>query len=162
MKIFFLFSLLSLTAQLSFSQNSVTLYGTITNPKGDHTYVKYYRDFISYDEVTVDSAKLDKKGNYTMTFSWPAPGAATFYHGDEITQMFLSPGDSLSLSLDTKEFDETIVYKGRGSKINSYLAAKALKFGYLGGTEFKMIESEFTPMLDSIHEAEESFPDQLF
>ena len=162
MKIFFLLSILSLTAQFSFSQNNVTLYGTITDPKGDYAYVKYYRDFISYDEVTVDSAKLDKKGNYSMNFSWPVPGAATFYHGDEITQMFLTPGDSLSLSLDTKEFDETIVYRGRGSRINSCLSAKALKFGYLGATEYKMKESEFTPMLDSIHEAEESFLSNYF
>src|SRR6185369_4873009 len=124
MKTFFLFSYLVIASNLCFSQYKVSLYGTITNPKGEYVYVKYYKDFISYEEVIVDSAKLEKNGKFHMNFSWPLPAAATFAHGDEITQMFLTPGDSMSVSLDTKEFDETVKYTGRGAFINTYLAAK--------------------------------------
>ena len=157
MKKIFLLYCLVVASQLGYSQYNVTLFGTITNPKGDYVYVKYYKDFISYEEVIMDSAKLDKKGKYRMSFSWPLPAAATFGHGDEITEMFLMPGDSMSLSLDTKEFDETLKYEGRGAFVNSYLAAKTLKFGYLGATEYKMNEPAFTLLLDSINDAQTKF-----
>ncbi|MCD8529621.1 MAG: hypothetical protein LRY25_02610 [Flavobacterium sp.] len=46
--------------------------------------------------------------------------------GNEGTTMFLKNGYDLTLTLDTKDFDETIVYKGKGANENNYLAKKAL------------------------------------
>ena len=40
--------------------------------------------------------------------------------------LYLKDGDDLKLNMDAKEFDETIVYKGKGEKENNYLAQKAL------------------------------------
>ena len=42
----------------------------------------------------------------------------------EGTTMFLKNGYDLTLTLDTKDFDETIVYKGKGANENNYLAKK--------------------------------------
>ncbi|HZV68482.1 MAG TPA: TlpA disulfide reductase family protein [Saprospiraceae bacterium] len=137
--------------QVGFSQNTATVSGTISNPKGDMVYLKYYTDYISYNEVIVDSTELDKKGNFYMTFKWDHPSPLTFYHGDEVTEMYMSPGDNLKLTLDTKEFDETVKYEGKGAYLNNYLAQKVLLFPGLGGTEYKMNEKEFTRLIDSIH-----------
>jgi len=106
-----------MSAQPSFTQNTVTVGGTISHPKDDKVYIKYYKDYISYAEGIADSATLDKKGNFNMNFTWDHASPVTFYHGDEITEMFVSPGDSLHLSLDTKQFDETVKYEGRGAII---------------------------------------------
>ena len=40
--------------------------------------------------------------------------------------MYLRGGDDIKLTLDAKEFDETIVYTGKGSKESNFLAQKAL------------------------------------
>ena len=53
-------------------------------------------------------------------------GYFTFNHGREGSALYLSLGDDLNLTLDTKEFDETITYTGIGSESNNYLAAKYL------------------------------------
>ena len=41
--------------------------------------------------------------------------------------MFLKNGYDLNLTLDTKDFDETIVYKGKGANENNYLAQKGFR-----------------------------------
>ena len=40
--------------------------------------------------------------------------------------LYLKDGDDLSLTMNAAEFDETIVYKGKGEKENNFLAQKAL------------------------------------
>ena len=139
------------------SQNTVTLYGTITHPKGKMVYVKHYSDFLSFNEVVADSAMLDRKGSFSMTFQWDQPYPATFYHGDEITEMYLTPGDQLRLTLDTKQFDETVVYEGKGAIINNYLAQKVFQIPSMSGMEYKMAEMEFTQRIDSNHIKEMGF-----
>ncbi len=151
----FLFSfsfLLSIT-----SQNTVTLYGTISHPKDKVVYVKYYKDYISYDEVIADSARLDKKGNYMMQFKWEQPYPATFYHGDEITEMYLSPNDSLRLTLDTKEFDETVKYEGRGAFVNNYMAGKYFIAPLMDGEIYKLPEDRFITVTDSFYRKAQNY-----
>jgi len=162
MKQLLLFTTILIATQLSTAQNTVTIYGTITNPKGDKVYVQYFEDYVSYNEAVVDSATLDKKGNYRMQFNWEHPGAATFFHGDEITTMFLSPNDNFQLNLDTKEFDETVKYKGKGAEINSYLAQKTLLFPYLDGSEYKLGETAFTRLIDSIQQEKLDYFNEYF
>ena len=40
--------------------------------------------------------------------------------------LYLKDGDDLNLTMNAAEFDETIVYKGKGEKENNFLAQKAL------------------------------------
>jgi len=48
-------------------------------------------------------------------------------HGKEGTSIYLIPGKSINIKLDTKEFDESLVYSGPGSNASTYLAAKQLR-----------------------------------
>ncbi len=159
-------SILLLTILFSFntsiSQNMVVLHGTIINPKGEKVYVQHYKDYISYDVVLVDSAMLDKQGNFSMSFQWEQPSAATFFHGDEITEMFLSADDNLNLTLDTDEFDETLRYEGRGSIINNYLAQKTLNFPRLNPRIYKSPEIDFCHAIDSIKTGKLNFHEEYF
>jgi hypothetical protein len=41
---------------------------------------------------------------------------------NESTALYLEPGYDLNLTIDTEEFDESIVYKGIGEKPNNFLA----------------------------------------
>jgi peroxiredoxin len=162
MKEFSLLLFLLLAFQSAGAQGAATLHGTITHPEGDMVYLKYFKDYMTYDEVVADSAKLDKKGNFQMRFTWDKSYPATFYHGDEITEMYVSPGDNLQLTLDTREFDETVKYEGKGAEINTYLAKKALLFSYINPLICKENEQKFLHHVDSVYEAELAFFNQYF
>lgn len=149
--------LIALTFYHADAQQMTTVYGQIIHPKGKQVYLRYYQDYIAYEEITADSAALDKKGNFRMEFIWERPYPVTFFHGDEITEMFLSPGDSLRLTLDTKQFDETVVYEGRGAEVNNYLAQKTLTFGPMSAEPYKLLEKEFLAYDDSMTNARFQF-----
>lgn len=69
--------------------------------------------------------KLDKKGLFSDAFTAPA-GLYQFTDGVEYTSLYLKPGFDLSMTMNAKLFDESIVYKGKGEKENNFLAQKAL------------------------------------
>lgn len=116
---------------------SVKLSGSITSPTGEHVTI-YGEDEpikIAIDSVGQFAHELDlEQGYYTMG------------HGRERSTIYLSPGYDLSLSLDTKEFDESLSFEGVGSEINNYLAAKYLedeKISTDTRTLFSMVEDSF-------------------
>ncbi len=162
MRPFFILTIALLFSHFSWAQGTVGLKGTIKNPKNDVVYVKYYEEYVSYAEAIADSAIVDKKGNFSMLFNWDQSYPAYFYHGDEMTELFLSPGDDLSLTLDTKEFDETIAYKGEGSIVNNYIAQKTLRFPGVDANGYKSPELEFTKLLDSVLMVQMNFYKEYF
>lgn len=86
------------------------------------------------DTITISSGRtfkqkvgINKKGEFQTTFEASKDGGLyRLNDGNEGTTMFLKNGYDLTLTLDTKDFDETIVYKGKGANENNYLAKKAL------------------------------------
>lgn len=113
--------------------NEVIISGQIINPTGDSVWVRTPDQF---DYPTVSASALDSNGGFTMTFTLEKPTEASFYDGKETSKMFLKPGDSLLVSLDTEQFDESIRYIGKGSNENNYLAEAFLKFDDEGKQEF--------------------------
>ena len=49
------------------------------------------------------------------------PGVYRFQHGDEFQTLILEGSDSLLFRLNTDDFDESLVYTGRGAKKNNFL-----------------------------------------
>ncbi len=145
----FFVALLSSLSALQ-AQSTVSVKGQITHPAGEYVYIRYYADLLTFDEVTVDSARLDDQGGFEMTFSCPKDGAATFYHGDEITDLYLMPGDDLYLTLDTEAFDESLTYTGQGAQRHNYIAARMLAFPGLDPTMLGMEEGPFIAYSDSL------------
>lgn len=141
--------LIALTGWVT-AQTTVTVSGRITNPTDDYVYIRYYADLLTFDEITADSARLDDQGGFTMTFPCPEGGAATFYHGDEITDMYLMPGDDLYLTLDTEAFDESLTYTGLGAQRHNYIAARMMAILGLDPTLFGMEEAPFIAYTDSL------------
>ncbi len=154
-----------LFATAGFAQNKATLSGSIKNPKGKKVYLSTHTDNITFNQVMVDSAALDKKGNFTMTFTWNQAGEATFAHGDEIAHVYLTPGDNLHLTLNTAQFDETLKFSGKGSAINNFLAQKYLREEQLQmprALAAKKTENDFVKFADSLRDADLAFVDNYF
>jgi thiol-disulfide isomerase/thioredoxin len=104
----------------------VIVAGQITNPNADSVWIRiepaFGRDYIEYGD------KLDDNNSFNLHFETDESIPVTFYDGKETTQMFVDPGDSIYLTLNTEEFDETVKYSGKGVDKNNYLAQKYLKF----------------------------------
>lgn len=93
--------------------------GKIINPQSDSVYL--------YFPGREKAFALNEKGEFSDTINLEQKGYFYFSDGKEQAELFLIPGDSLYMSLDTKQFDESIVYRGSGAERNNYLVKKFLK-----------------------------------
>lgn len=105
------------------------------------TYAQTDKDVVKFtakienrntDSIVINGAakfrkviKLNPKGVFSDSFAAPA-GFYQFSDGVEYTSLYLKPGFDLSMTMNAKLFDESIVYKGKGEKENNFLAQKAL------------------------------------
>lgn len=109
---------------VALAQDVVKFTAHIKNPNGDVIYIKDQKDKV-VKEIT------GKNGKFKSSFS-VTEGMYVFYDGTEYTQLFLKNGFDLTLKMDAKEFDESIVYTGKGSKENNFLAQKVLEEETIG------------------------------
>ncbi|GAA3604243.1 TlpA disulfide reductase family protein [Flavivirga amylovorans] len=95
----------------------VTLSGIIKNPNSDSLIVA--------QRSILKTIKVNTDGSFSDTLKVET-GSYILFDGKERTSVYLKNGYDLNLSVDAKEFDETITYNGIGSEANNYLAKKAL------------------------------------
>jgi hypothetical protein len=88
--------------------------GKIINPKSNKVF------FYQGSEL-LDSAKLNDKNKFIFKFDSLKVGLYTFEHGQEYQYIFLEPNDSLLLRLNTWDFDESLVFSGKGAEKNNLL-----------------------------------------
>lgn len=140
----------------------LTVYGKIINPSDDKVYVAYYKDRIAFERIDADTASLNLNGEFAMQFKWTQPGFAEFFHGNEYTNLFLCPGDSLRIELDAQKFDQTVVHSGKGSNINNYLASKMLIFPAGPPNHYQLPETQFLHYVDSVRGEKLNFYERYF
>lgn len=104
------FSLTS-SAQVKFSAK-------IANKPSDTIYVKS-RGFSQF-------IVADKKGDFNATFK-VTDGMFKLEVDEQYADLYLTNSTDIQVSLDYKDFDNTISFKGKGSKENMFLAAEMLK-----------------------------------
>ncbi|WP_346883302.1 TlpA disulfide reductase family protein [uncultured Algibacter sp.] len=110
-------TLVLVSCQKEAPKDYVTLSGTITNQNSDSLIVAQ-RDIIKTIKVKPD-------GTFSDTLKVES-GTYIIFDGTERASVYLKNGYDLNISLDTKQFDETIIFKGLGEDANNYLAKKAL------------------------------------
>lgn len=120
------------------SRDDTVVAGKITNPQSDSVYM--------YLPDREKAFVLNEKGEFYDTIRLDKKGYFYFSDGREQTEFFLFPGDSIYISLDTRQFDESIRYSGKGAEKNNYLAAKFLKEEAVGTSSaqlFSMSPTDF-------------------
>ena len=110
-------ALLTASVKVAAQKNCMTLSGKITNKNSDSLMVAS-RNYIK-------KIKVDKDGVFTDTLNI-ARGYYNLSDGKESTTVFLKNEFNLKMTLNAKEFDETISYSGIGAAENNYLAKIAL------------------------------------
>lgn len=76
-------------------------------------------------------AALSATGDFQLTLpDLKGASAAELSYAGQRTPLYLLPGDQVQLTLDFAHFDESVVYTGRGSAANNYLARALWQFEY--------------------------------
>jgi peroxiredoxin len=123
----FIALLLPLVALLSsckneFKSNDYVAYfgGEIVNP--NNPYVLFCKD----NEV-LDTIKLDKNNRFFIQFDSLAPGLYSFKHEPEYQYVYFDKNDSIMVRVNSKDFDASVVFCGRGDQKNNFLMEQFLK-----------------------------------
>ena len=110
-----LLSLLT-SCKKEFSGDNYVAYfgGEVTNPTT--RYVLFCKD----NEV-IDTLMLDKDNTFFKKFDSLTPGLYTFKHDPEYQYVYFDKNDSIQVRIDSKDFDQSIIFCGRGDRKNNFL-----------------------------------------
>ena len=151
MKYLLLFSLcctLFLSGCKSNTDESNTIYigGQINNPETDYV-------IISKENETIDTLYLDGKNQFGKDYTNLESGIYTFNHPPESQIMYMEPGDSIIIYLNTLAFDESLNFSGEGADKSNFLLDMFLKNQQNNDlilTYYKIEPSQFAKITDSI------------
>jgi len=126
---------------ISQSKNPIKFTAKIENRNSDTLIIRGRNNFKQV-------IPIDKSGVFAATFDAPK-GFYMFSDGTESSNLYLKPDSEINLTMNAKEFDETIVYKGKGVNESNFLAQQALKDETFQNDAFKKEAAEFTALLDT-------------
>ena len=113
-KIFFIYSFIFTIISCSSSNNSTYFVGKILKKTND-------KISILKDQTVLNEAVISKNGDFTMVLDSIQDGLYNFKHLPEFQYIILEKKDSLVLRLNALDFDESLVFTGKGSSKNNYL-----------------------------------------
>jgi hypothetical protein len=128
--------------------DSVFIGGQINNPETDYVV-------ISRENITIDTLFLNEKNQFGKKYPKLETGIYTFKHPPESQIMYLEPGDSIMIYLNTLSFDESLNFSGTGAAKSNFLLDMFLKNqnnNDLILTYYKIEPTEFARITDSIKE----------
>ena len=145
-KMSFLLTLMLTT--IGFAQGKVNFRADIANRNGDVIYIN------TPSNKTIKEIKVNDKGIFEATLDI-ADGDYMMFDGLEYAQLYLKDGYDLKLKMDAKEFDESIVFKGKGAEENNYLAqATLLQEKVNPGELLAMSAEDFTKAVDQLQKTD--------
>jgi peroxiredoxin len=123
--------------------------GEVTNPTNRFIY-------FSKDGVVIDTIPLQKDNTFFVEYDSLAPGMYTFKHDPEYQYVYFDKNDSIMVHINSKDFDESIIFCGRGDTKNNYLMESYLKNESDKEKMFDIYDydvSKFISNIDSIYKA---------
>ncbi|WP_010229857.1 hypothetical protein [Gillisia marina] len=128
------------------TSKEVFIKGQIANPSSKYVV-------ISKNNTTIDTLQLDSSNRFEGTLKNIEAGLYVFRHPPENQIIYLEPGDSSFVWLNTLEFDESLNFSGRGSEKSNFLTDLYLlnqQDNDLVLSYYKSDPSEFAQKTDSI------------
>mgnify|MGYP006112752343 CR=1 FL=1 len=132
------------------SKEDGTIYlgGQINNPETDFVV-------ISKENEIIDTLFLDAKNQFGKNYPKLEAGIYTFNHPPESQIMYMEPGDSVLIYLNTLSFDESLNFSGAGAEKSNFLYDMFLKNEQNNDlilTYYQIAPSEFARITDSIRQ----------
>lgn len=137
-----LIALVLICSNVSFGQvkKYVTFQAEIANRNSDTIYIRDANNFSK--KIAINS-----KGIFKDTLK-VVDGSYYMNDGKESTELYLKNGYNLMMKMDAKEFDESIVYKGKGDAENNVLVKRTLLLEKYLSDEFSILdEADFNKAL---------------
>ena len=100
------------------------------------------------DEKLIKSEKIFDDGYFKFELDSISNGLYNFQLNPEFQYIILNNGDSISLRLNTLDFDESLVFIGKGSRINNFLIDIFLKVIFI--RSFNLISNLYFRFLGRI------------
>ena len=113
-KYLLIFSFIITTISCGFDDNSTYFVGKILKKTND-------KISILKDQVVLNEVVISNDGDFTMVIDSVQDGLYNFKHLPEFQYILLEKKDSLVLRLNAVDFDESLVFTGKGSSKNNYL-----------------------------------------
>jgi hypothetical protein len=110
---FISFLLISCGGEVKNELTGAWLGGEIVNPNSNHI-------ILTKNEKVIDTISLDENNRFLYYIENVEKGIYNFIH-NEYQMVYLEPGDSLMLRLNTIEFDESLAFTGKGAERNNFL-----------------------------------------
>lgn len=98
------------------NQSKVVVEGKILNAGGQKVFLSR-TDF-------KETSELDNDGNFNLTFESDKAQKYLFNQGEEYLVLFAKPGDSIHLSFDASDFQNSLKFDGNGYHESQYLFEK--------------------------------------
>ena len=94
--------------------------GEVANP--NNPYVLFCKN-----NVVIDTILLNKDNTFFKKFDSLTPGLYSFKHEPEYQYVYFDKNDSIKVHIDSKDFDESIIFCGRGDRKNNFLMEMYLR-----------------------------------
>jgi peroxiredoxin len=138
-----------------FKEDNYTAYfgGEVTNPTNQ--YILFCRN----SEV-IDSAKIDANNRFFIKFDSLTPGMYTFKNEPEYQYVYFDKNDSIMLRVNAKDFDNSIIFCGRGDQKNNFLMEMYMKNEDDRNKSFDAFDyniKDFTKNIDSSYVSKKKF-----
>lgn len=123
--------------------------GEVKNPTNRFIY-------FSKDGIVIDTIPLQKDNTFFVQFDSLPPGMYSFKHEPEYQYVYFDKNDSIMVHINTKDFDESIIFCGRGDSKNNYLMETYLKNEIDKEKMFDLYDSnvsKFSSTIDTIYKS---------
>lgn len=120
--------------------------------------------FLYKGDAVIDSAALDEQNRFAFSIDSIEDGLYHFNHYPELQYVYLERGDSLMMRLNTIDFDESLIFSGKGEEINNFLLELFLSHeeeADLISDLYKLGPTDFSHKIDSLQELKLSELDAL-
>ncbi|WP_457615579.1 TlpA family protein disulfide reductase [Lutibacter sp.] len=143
----FILLIIGVSCNTTDTSNNVAYFGgEIINPKSSYV-------LLLKDNIVIDSLALDENNRFFKKQKNLKEGLYTFKHGVEFQYIYFEANDSILVRLNTWDFDESLVFSGKGSAKNEFLISLFLQnekdenemYRY-----FSLDETKFSRKIDSL------------
>ena len=121
--------------------------GEVSNPSS--RFVLFFKG-----NDLIDTLELDSDNRFFIKFDSLSPGLYTFRHEPEYQYVYFDKNDSLMVAINSRDFDESIVFSGRGDLKNNFLMELYLKNDLDRGNMFAVFDydlSKFNATIDQTY-----------
>ena len=143
------------------AQGTVTITGKVSSKTVDTVAVSL-RDNPLDPREHITYAQLNDKGEFRLSVPVGGPTRADLVYGDDVADLFLTPGDALEVRFKGNNLATSVKYKGRGAEANTYMTDVDEQFVENDGLQvlpdnITLYEPGFLSFLDYRRKQEEKF-----